>query len=79
MLVLSAHVVDSCLRVGLSTTIIKIAGQKMLGSYLYVCLLFFIVYATLNTSFGSAGFLFWVLYGIVFWYFNEARKAQEKA
>lgn len=54
-------------------------GKKMLGSYLFACLLFFIVFATMSTTFGSAGFLFWVLYGIVFWYFNEARKAQAKS
>lgn len=41
------------------------------GAYLFSTLLFFVVFGLMNTSFLSAGFVFWVLAGIALWYLNR--------
>lgn len=51
----------------------RMRGKREAGTFLFASLVFFIVFGLMNTSFGSAGFLFWILYGTVFWYFNQAR------
>lgn len=55
-------------------------GRREAGTFLFASMVFFVVFALMNTNFGSAGFLFWILYGTVFWYFNQARieKANDK-
>lgn len=42
------------------------------GMFLFSATLFFVVFSTMNTSFTSAGELFWVLAGIGLWYSNQA-------
>jgi len=41
------------------------------GMYLFSTLLFFIVFGIMNTSFISAGYVFWILTGITLWYLNQ--------
>ncbi len=57
----------------------RMAKKKETGSFLFACILFFIIEALASTTLYSAGFLFWILCGIVFWYFNEAKVAQGRA
>ena len=57
----------------------RMSGKKETGAFLFACVLFFVIFSLMNTSFGSAGFLFWILSGTVFWYFNEAKAAQGRA
>ena len=45
---------------------------KEQGMYLFSTALFFVVFGLMNTSFTSAGYVFWVLVGIIMWYINQA-------
>lgn len=53
---------------------------KEQGMYLFSTTLFFVVFSLMNTSFESAGYVFWVLMGISLWYLNQAHynKHQER-
>lgn len=42
------------------------------GMYLFATILFFVVFGVMNTSFFSAGYVFWVLVGITLWYLNQS-------
>lgn len=57
----------------------RMTGKKETGSFLFACILFFVIEALASTTLSSAGFLFWILCGIVYWYFNEAKVAQGRA
>lgn len=46
--------------------------MKEQGMFLYSAILFFVVFGLMNTSFESAGFVFWLLAGITLWYANQA-------
>jgi len=46
------------------------------GMYLFSAILFFVVFGLMNTSFVSAGYVFWVLAGITLWYLNYARELE---
>ena len=50
------------------------------GIYLFSTILFFVTYGVMNTSFFSAGYVFWLLAGICFWYLNQAHnlKSQQR-
>ena len=43
------------------------------GMYLFSTMLFFVVFGVMNTSFISAGYVFWVLAGVTLWYLNRAQ------
>ncbi len=49
---------------------------KKQGMYLFSTILFFVVFGLMNTSFFSAGYVFWTLLGITFWYLNQSYAAQ---
>jgi len=42
------------------------------GMYLFATISFFVIFGLMNTSFTSAGYVFWLLSGITFWYLNQA-------
>ena len=44
---------------------------KEQGMYLLSTILFFVVFSVMNTSFTSAGYVFWLLAGVVLWYLNQ--------
>jgi len=46
-------------------------GKKKQGLYLFSSMLFFTVFGIMNTSFISAGYVFWILVGISLWYLND--------
>lgn len=50
----------------------KQKDTKEQGMYLFSTILFFVVFGVMNTSFFSAGYVFWMLAGITLWYLNEA-------
>jgi len=41
------------------------------GMYLFSTALFFVIFGLMNTSFVSAGYVFWMLAGIILWYGNN--------
>ena len=43
------------------------------GMYLFSTMLFFVVFGLMNTSFISAGYVFWVLAGVTLWYLNQVQ------
>lgn len=47
------------------------AGYRALGSFIFGCVLFFVIFASMNTTMISAGYLFWVLIGVLYWYVNR--------
>lgn len=49
----------------------KQEATSQVGVYLFACQIFFILFALMNTTFGSAGYVFWILSGITFWYTNQ--------
>lgn len=42
------------------------------GAYLFSSILFFVLFALMNTTFSSAGYVFWLLAGVTLWYQNQA-------
>ena len=51
---------------------------KEQGMYLFSATLFFVVFGVMNTSFFSAGYVFWTLSGISLWYLNESCNSKHK-
>ena len=47
---------------------------KTAGTFLFSSILFFVVYALMNTTMETSGFIFWPLCGITFMFLNELRK-----
>lgn len=50
----------------------KQKNTKEQGMYLFSTILFFVVFGVMNTSFFSAGYVFWMLAGVTLWYSNDA-------
>ena len=53
-----------------SIKLIKQSFTKEQGIYLFSTILFFVVFGVMNTSFFSAGYVYWILSGICLWYRN---------
>ena len=45
-------------------------GHRDTGAFLFASLLFFVIFATMNTALHTAGFVFWFLCGTIFWYMS---------
>lgn len=52
--------------------LLKQPDTKLQGMYLFSTILFFVTFGLMNTSFFSAGYVFWILSGISFWYINQS-------
>ena len=52
-------------------SLIKILEIKTRAVYLFVTMVFFVIYSTMNTTFFSAGYILWFLSGVAFWYKNK--------
>lgn len=49
------------------------------GMYLFSTTLFFVVFSLMNTTFQSAGQVFWILAGVSMWYLNRAHFQKQTA
>ena len=54
-----------------SWRVTRTAGYRALGSFFVGCILFFTIFALMNTTMVSAGYLFWVLIGVLYWYIDR--------
>lgn len=52
----------------------RVGGQRNVGAFLFASLLFFVIFATMNTTMHSVGFVFWFLCGTVFWYMTAVAR-----
>jgi O-antigen ligase len=51
---------------------IKIDEFKLIGMFLFCATMYFVIYASMNTSMESSGYLFWFLGGCNAWLYNLA-------
>jgi O-antigen ligase len=52
-------------------------GYREIGALLVGSIIFFIIFATMNTTFGSAGYVLWILAGTTLWFINQANAQEE--
>ena len=73
LLMLMTHLLLSARRLG------GIQGYQQVGAMLSGCMVFFIIYATMNTTLGSAGYVMWILAGTTLWFMDRARTEVSKS
>ena len=49
-------------------------GMRQAGAFLFSSMLFFLVFALMNTALSSAGYLFWILSGTTYWLLDFDRQ-----
>lgn len=52
--------------------IARVPQTQEIGAFLFASQVYFLIFATMNTAMGSAGFFYWILVGFTFWYMGRA-------
>lgn len=53
-----------------SRRVARVAGYRALGAFIFSSIVFFVIFASMNTTMTSSGYGFWIQVGILYWYVN---------